>query len=110
MSTAASLVRDARLGAGLTQRDLAARAKVPQASIARIEGGMTQPRVDTLERLLRACGVALTTEPLDHGIDIGLIRARLAMSPLERHRSGLAAARALIRFRRAPLRRRSAPP
>jgi len=110
MSIAATMVRDARLRAGLTQRQLATCAGVPQASIARIERGLTRPQVDTLERLLRACGVALTTEPLDLGIDIGLIRARLAMTPLERHRSALAAARALIRFRQAPLRRRSGPP
>ncbi|HMF09215.1 MAG TPA: helix-turn-helix transcriptional regulator, partial [Thermoanaerobaculia bacterium] len=43
------LLRYARRSAGLSQRDLAARAGMPQPAVARIESGRTIPRFDTLE-------------------------------------------------------------
>lgn len=54
--TAAELLRRARAEAGYTQRRLAESSGVPQPAIARIESGRAQPRTDTLERLLNACG------------------------------------------------------
>ena len=60
---AAAWVNGARRGAGLTQRQLAARSGVPQPTIARIESGRQVPRVDTLERLLDACGWELEMTP-----------------------------------------------
>jgi transcriptional regulator with XRE-family HTH domain len=102
--SASELLREARRHAHLTQRELAERTGVPQASIARMEGGTTVPRFDTLERLLDACGVEIRTVARPDGIDRSLIRARLAMTPWERHLAGAAAANALIALRRAPLR------
>jgi transcriptional regulator with XRE-family HTH domain len=55
------LVRDARLQAGLSQRDLARRARTAQSVVARIEAGDTSPTWDTLQRLLKAAGFDLHT-------------------------------------------------
>ena len=54
MSTAATLLRQARTRAGLSQRALARRAGTAQSVIARIEKGQTSPTWETLERLLEA--------------------------------------------------------
>jgi len=65
MSTAATLLREARTRAGLSQRALARRARTAQSVIARIEGGQTSPSWDTLERLLTAANYEMVahTEP-----------------------------------------------
>lgn len=55
----AALVRDARLRAGLTQRELASRAETAQSVVARIERGQTSPTWETLIRLLAAAGFDL---------------------------------------------------
>lgn len=61
------LLRDARLGAGLTQRELAARAGTSQAAIARYESAAAMPDLDTLARLLLACGhrLELRSTPIE---------------------------------------------
>ena len=66
LSDAAELVHEARSRAGLTQRELARRARTAQSVVARIEGGATSPSWDTLSRLLEAAGFALdaTLRPL----------------------------------------------
>jgi transcriptional regulator with XRE-family HTH domain len=56
MNTAA-LIRSARHRAGMTQGDLAARAKTSAPTISAYEHGSKQPRADVLLRLLRAAGV-----------------------------------------------------
>jgi transcriptional regulator with XRE-family HTH domain len=53
---AATTLRNARRRAGLTLRGLAARAGTSHASLAAYESGAKVPRVDTLERILRAAG------------------------------------------------------
>jgi transcriptional regulator with XRE-family HTH domain len=86
----AALVR-ARRRAGLTQRELAARTGVAQPAIARLEAGRVVPRVDTLSRLLRACGWDLDVVPrYGEGVDRSVIRELLALTP--RRRLELAAA------------------
>jgi transcriptional regulator with XRE-family HTH domain len=52
----AKLLREARSRAGLSQRELAARAQTAQSVVARIELGQTSPTWDTLSRLLRGAG------------------------------------------------------
>lgn len=52
-------VKEARRGAGLSQRELSRRSGVAQSAIARIELGQQIPRADTLERLVAACGFEL---------------------------------------------------
>ena len=52
---------NARRASGLSQRDLAARARTTQAVIARIELDQVSPTVDTITRLLEAAGFTLET-------------------------------------------------
>jgi len=82
---AASLVRLARFRAGLTQRQLAERAGVPQSVIARIESGSRQPTLPTLERVLRGADVELRyrLEPVDDH-DRVLVAEHARRSPAER--------------------------
>jgi transcriptional regulator with XRE-family HTH domain len=85
MSMAGRMVRFARRRANLTQRELSAKAGVPQETIARIERGRVDPRIGTLDRLLEACGYGLEVEPrLGIGVDRTQIRALLDLSPSER--------------------------
>jgi len=82
---AARMLRYARRLAGLTQRQLAERAGMPQATVGRIEAALINPRVDTLERLLRATGHELSADPRPGaGIDRGQIRALLRLTPAQR--------------------------
>jgi transcriptional regulator with XRE-family HTH domain len=60
MSESADLLRRARAAAGLSQRDLARRAGVPQPLISAYEKGRRQPGADMLLRLVRATGHDLT--------------------------------------------------
>jgi predicted nucleotidyltransferase/DNA-binding XRE family transcriptional regulator len=60
-STATELVRTARTKRGISQRDLAAAARVPQSTVSAVESGHRQPSVAMLERLLRAAGFVLET-------------------------------------------------
>src|SRR3954449_12673646 len=55
---AATTLRRARLEAGLSLRVLAERAGTSHASLAAYEAGRAVPRVDTLDRILRAAGYA----------------------------------------------------
>lgn len=101
MDTAAVL-RRARQGAGLSQRDLAGRAGVAQPAIARIESGGVVPRVDTLERLLRLCGHTLEVgRRPGAGVDRSAIRALLRLTPRERFDLAVAEANNLGRFLQA---------
>jgi transcriptional regulator with XRE-family HTH domain len=76
------MLRWARRRAGLTQRQLAERAGVPQSTIGRIESGATDPRLSTLRHLLRTCGFDLEVEPvLGIGVDRSQIRECLAQPP-----------------------------
>ncbi|HYO46571.1 MAG TPA: helix-turn-helix transcriptional regulator [Gemmatimonadota bacterium] len=99
---AASLLRYSRARAGLTQRELAERTGIRQPGVARIEAGHVSPRVDTLSRLLMACGVRLDGVPRrGEGVDRTAIRELLALSPEERLRRAAAEARNLADFESA---------
>lgn len=54
-----NLVRNARVDAGLSQRELARRARTAQSVVARVELGENSPSWDTLVRLLSAAGFTL---------------------------------------------------
>ena len=56
MSDAATLLREARYAAGLTQAALAERLDVSQAAIAKLERQGANPTVDTLDNVLWATG------------------------------------------------------
>ena len=80
-----AVLQEARRCAGLSQRELAARAGTSQSAIARIERGRQIPSLETLQRLLRACDLDLQIQivPRDRH-DEQLIDAMLALSPEER--------------------------
>jgi predicted transcriptional regulator len=91
-------LRQVRQRAGLTQRDLAARTGVAQPTIARIERGLVDPRLGTLERLLDACDARLAVERIaGRGVDRTQMRELLKLTPkapveaLQRDAAGLAA-------------------
>jgi len=75
MPAPAALLREARRRAGLSQRQLAHRARTAQSVVARIERGQTSPSWDTLTRLLAAAGFAIHSElyprssPRSHMLD-----------------------------------------
>lgn len=94
-------LRHARRRAELSQRELASRVALSQPAIARIESGRVTPRVDTLERLLNACGEALTaTDRLGIGVDRSLIREELKLTPRQRIEGAAAGAMAVDQLRR----------
>ncbi|HKY52253.1 MAG TPA: helix-turn-helix transcriptional regulator [Candidatus Limnocylindria bacterium] len=99
---AAGLAQRARLGAGLTQRALARRAKIPQPTIAAIETGRQDPRFETLRALVEACGREVTAVPRPgQGVDRTQIRELLRLTPGQRLRLAAEDARGLERFLRA---------
>ncbi len=53
------LVAEARQRAGLSLRDLAARAQTSHSAIAAYEQGRTSPTVATLDRIVRAAGFTI---------------------------------------------------
>jgi transcriptional regulator with XRE-family HTH domain len=53
---AGALAREARLIAGLNQGELAERLGTTQSAVSNWERGRDVPRVDTLGRILQACG------------------------------------------------------
>jgi predicted transcriptional regulator len=94
-----TILRYARRRAGLTQRELAARAQVAQPAIARIESGAVSPRLTTLLPLIEATGLALEIAPrIGAGVDRSLIRRSLAWTPEERIQAAAVAARNLAAF------------
>jgi transcriptional regulator with XRE-family HTH domain len=96
------LIARARTAAGLTQARLAAAIGTVQPVVSRWERGADVPRVDTLVRILRACGFEpeLVLRP-DDGIDRAQIRASLAMTPKQRLASSRNVSRVRARAKRA---------
>jgi len=84
-----SLVRELRLGAGLSQRGLALRAATSQPAIARYERGLATPSWETLQRLAAACGrrLRLDVELIADPHDIELAVRQLELTPLQRLRA-----------------------
>ena len=86
---AATLLQSARERAGLTQRQLAKRARTAQSVVARIELGETSPSWSTLARLLKAAGFSLTAALRRITVDPQLlddVPRILALSPEQRLR------------------------
>ena len=86
MSSAATLLREARRTAGLTQAALAERAGLTQSVVARVERPGSNPTVAVLERALRAAGATLGAVPLAQ-VDETQIVERLRLTPEERLRT-----------------------
>ena len=79
METAGALLAAARHRHGLTQTQLAARARTSQAAISRIERDLVSPSVSTLANLLDLMGERLTleAEQIDYGHDRSLFERTL---------------------------------
>jgi uncharacterized protein len=60
--TAAQIIREARLKAGLTQTELAARLGRERAQVARWEIGGQEPSFENLRSVVEACGFSLRIE------------------------------------------------
>jgi transcriptional regulator with XRE-family HTH domain len=97
-----ALLKEARARHGLTQADLAARARTSQAAISRIEREVVSPTIQTLVRLFDLVGEELTlaAEPIDYGHDRTLLRQNLELTPEERIRRGVEWSNAMLRFPR----------
>jgi transcriptional regulator with XRE-family HTH domain len=80
------LLRTARRRHGLTQAQLAARARTSQAAISRIERGLVSPSVATLAQLLDLMGeeLVLGAEQIDYGHDRTLVARTLRETPERR--------------------------
>lgn len=65
-SSAAKLLREARARQGISQRQLALRAKTSQDAISRIERGVESPKLERLAQLLLVLGerLEMDTAPL----------------------------------------------
>jgi transcriptional regulator with XRE-family HTH domain len=84
--TPGELLRDARRRHGLTQGQLAARARTSQAAISRIERGLVSPSVETLRTLLDLMGeeLLLDARAIDYGHDPTLNQQNLQFTPEQR--------------------------
>ena len=114
------LLREARRHAGLSQNDLAVRAKMPQSTVGRIEAGLVSPSLATLARILAAAGFELGAElkprrvtdavvdAYKKDIDRTLLRENLKKTPEERVSSLQALVRLADEARSAGRRLRSA--
>jgi len=90
----ARAVREARRRAGVTQEELARSAGLRQPAVARIEAGRVTPRVDTLDRILRGCGMSLVVEArMGAEVDRTGIARLLQQAPAERLSRAAASAR-----------------
>jgi transcriptional regulator with XRE-family HTH domain len=94
MSTG-QLLREARRRHGLTQAQLAARARTSQAAISRIERDLVSPSVATLASLLDLMSeeLVLATREVDWGHDETLLEANLRKTANERFRDGVSFSR-----------------
>jgi transcriptional regulator with XRE-family HTH domain len=95
LMSAASLLRTARLEAGLTQAQLAARLGLTQPAVAKLERPGANPTVATLDRALRATGHRLGLGDLAPEVDETQIAERLRLTPAERLRAFRASQRNL---------------
>lgn len=86
MPDPASLLKDARRQASLTQAELALRLGVSQAAVAKLERPEANPTIATLDEALRMTGrrLVLTAEPAGGGIDETLVVEQLKLSPEQR--------------------------
>jgi len=99
--TPGELLREARRRHGVTQEQLAARARTSQAAISRIERDVVSPSVSTLATLLDLLGeeLELSACPIDYGHDPTLLQRTLAMSVGERIQHGTDFANFVLRNR-----------
>jgi transcriptional regulator with XRE-family HTH domain len=85
--TSGTLIREARLRAGLSQGELSERSGKDRAQIARWERDVVQPSFETLRDLVRACGFDLDFNLVPYDRDdreAARLKENLLQSPQER--------------------------
>ena len=85
--TSGTLIREARLRAGLSQAELSGRSGRDRAQIARWEADVVQPSFETLRELIRACGFDLELNFVPYAVDereTKELRQSLLRAPSER--------------------------
>lgn len=104
-SEVGNVIRDARLRAGLSQRELARRAGTAQSVVARIEDGSTNPRWATVAGLLAAAGfdieVDVTVRPVTGSHMLEDVPRILALTPEARLEEAANFTRFISQARRA---------
>ncbi len=85
----ATLLREARLRAGLSQQGLAEVSGKDRTVIARYEQGVVAPSIDTLVELVRACGFDLPLELVPYDPRPDERRRELQMLSPERRLDGM---------------------
>jgi transcriptional regulator with XRE-family HTH domain len=93
--TTGELLRETRRRHGLTQQQLADRARTSQAAISRIERDLVSPSVESLAELLDRIGeeLVLTTKTIHYEVNRDVLRENLGLSPVERIDQGALLAR-----------------
>jgi len=101
VKTPGKLLREARLGHGVSQKSLAIRARTTQSAISRIERDRVSPSVETLRELLFLLGedLEIGAANRDSGIDRTLNAKNLTLTPAQRVKRGLAFAEFVRRNR-----------
>jgi transcriptional regulator with XRE-family HTH domain len=101
------LLREARRRHGLTQAQLAVRARTSQAAVSRIERDLVSPSVTTLASLLDLMNeeLVLQAREVDWGHDKTLLEANLRKTADQRFRDGVSFSRWVQRNRGAAQRR-----
>ena len=96
------LLREARLRSGLTQAGLARRVGTARSQVSRYERGDVLPSLETLRRLIRACGLELGFRFANYDDSyVEYIERYLALTPAERIRGAVERANAYRRLRPA---------
>jgi transcriptional regulator with XRE-family HTH domain len=94
--TSGTLIREARLRAGLSQVELSQRSGKDRAQLARWERDVVQPSMETLRELLQACGFDLELSLVPYEPDTrndARLEKGLLQSPQERLQAMLKARR-----------------
>jgi len=101
--TPGQLLRETRRRHGLTQRQLAARARTSQAAVSRVERDLVSPSVATLTSWLDLMGEELTlaAEPIDYGHDRTLNESVVALDDADRFDHAVSFANFVLRNRGA---------
>jgi len=91
MKDPGTMLRETRVGQGLSQRRLALRAGTSQDAISRIERGVEAPTLERFDQLMRAMGQrsVLSIEPLESPVPDIELAAAAAMTPDERFREAV---------------------
>ena len=98
--SSATVIRNARRRGAVTQADLAARLGKSQSEIGRWERGEVKPSFETLQSIVRACGLELTTSlAVADDSYVPHIDRMLALAPRERVLRGAQQAIAMRRLR-----------